>query len=206
LGADVGSVAFSPDGRRLVAGLYDTTILAWDLDPPPRVKTVLDADGAAQAWADLAGEARKAFAARNALADAPQLALPLLKQRLRPAPPVDAQRIGQLIVDLGSDQFAVRQKAQRALEEVGELATGAYERTLAEKPALEVRQRIEGLQSKLRGPVTRPEKLQAFRAVAVLEDIASPEARQLLETLAKGEPEARLTREAQTTLRRLARH
>ncbi len=67
-----------------------------------------------------------------------------------------------------------------------------------------MRRRIEALMEKLRA-VTRPEALRALRAVAVLEDIATPEARQLLETLAKGAPEARLTQEAKASLTRLAK-
>jgi hypothetical protein len=55
----------------------------------------------------------------------------------------------------------------------------------------------------LRGPATRPELLQSLRAVAVLEDIGTPQARRLLEELANGAPEARLTREAKSSLRRL---
>ena len=203
LGGDLSALAFSPDGRRLVAGLADTTILVWDIAPPTAMAVSLDADGAAKAWVDLAGDARKAFAARNALVSSPKVALAMLKQRLRPATSPDAARLSRLIAELGSDQFAVRQKAQKALDDMGELAKGAYERTLAEKPSLEVRQRIEGLLKKLRGPITRREKLQALQAVAVLEDIATPEARQFLETLAGGAPGARETEEAGASLRRL---
>jgi hypothetical protein len=60
------------------------------------------------------------------------------------------------------------------------------------------------LLERVHGPVTQPELLQALRAVAVLEDISTPQARRLLEQLASGAPEARLTREAQASLRRLA--
>jgi WD40 repeat protein len=203
--SEVRSLAFAPDGRRLVAGLLDTTILVWDIDSPPQVSPTLDAQGAAQAWTDLAADSRKAFAARGALAGSPAIVVGMLKERLRPAPPVDAQRLGRLVTELGSDSFAARQKAQKALDEMGELANGAYQRMLSEKPSLEVRQRIEGLLQKARGPVTVPEKLQALRAVAVLEDIATLEAKELLETLAKGEAEARITQEAQASFRRLAR-
>jgi hypothetical protein len=45
--------------------------------------------------------------------------------------------------------------------------------------------------------------LQAVRAVAVLEDIGTQSTRRLLEELAKGAPEARQTREAKASLRRL---
>jgi hypothetical protein len=53
--------------------------------------------------------------------------------------------------------------------------------------------------------VTKPELLQALRAVAVLEDIGTPTARRLLEDLANGASEARLTREAKASLQRLDR-
>jgi hypothetical protein len=47
------------------------------------------------------------------------------------------------------------------------------------------------------------ESLRNLRAVAVLEHIASAEARKLLDTLATGAPEARLTQEAKASLARL---
>jgi hypothetical protein len=47
--------------------------------------------------------------------------------------------------------------------------------------------------------------LRTLRALQVVESVGTPEARQLLESLAKGAPDARLTREAQASLRRLAR-
>jgi hypothetical protein len=46
--------------------------------------------------------------------------------------------------------------------------------------------------------------LRQTRALEALEQIRSPEARKLLERLAAGAPEARLTREAQAALERLA--
>jgi WD40 repeat protein len=208
LGADVTGLAFSPDGRRLVSGLSDTTSLIWEVAPPPKAGKAgaLDAKGAARAWADLGGDARQAFAARGVLADSPGRALPLLKQRLAPAQPADARRLRRLIDELSSKRFAVRDAARRGLEEIGDVAAGALRRALAEKPSLEARRRIEDLLQKLRGPVTKPEALRALRAVAVLEDIASPESRQILRTLAGGDPEARLTREARASLERLALH
>ena len=54
-------------------------------------------------------------------------------------------------------------------------------------------------------PVADPETLRALRAVAVLEDVGTPPARKVLETLAKGSVEARLTQEAKAALARLAR-
>jgi hypothetical protein len=88
---------------------------------------------------------------------------------------------------------------------MGELTLPALRQALAEKPSLEKRQRIERLIEKPHGPITRPETLRALRAVAVLQDIATPEAKQMLATLAQGAPEARLTQEAKASLQLLAK-
>ena len=50
-----------------------------------------------------------------------------------------------------------------------------------------------------------PTTLRNIRVAAVLEYIDTPEARQLLETLARGAPEARLTLETKASLERLSR-
>jgi hypothetical protein len=65
--------------------------------------------------------------------------------------------------------------------------------------------RIEALLGKLEGPVASAETLRSIRAVEALEHIATPEARDLLDRLAAGAPEARLTREAKAALERLGR-
>jgi hypothetical protein len=48
-------------------------------------------------------------------------------------------------------------------------------------------------------------RLRRDRALAVLERIGTPAAREFLQTLAEGMPEARLTQEAKASLERLAR-
>jgi hypothetical protein len=49
------------------------------------------------------------------------------------------------------------------------------------------------------------ERLRTIRALAVLEWTATPAAQRLLEALAQGVPEARLTQEARATLERRVR-
>jgi RNA polymerase sigma factor (sigma-70 family) len=204
--AEVTSLGFSPDGRRLLSGLGDSTVLVWDVGARAPGTEKLGPEGLARAWADLAGaDAARAFRARGALASAPEEAVAWLKGRLKRAAPADAERLRQLLAELGSKRFAVRDKAQAALEGIGDLAEGALRRALADSPTLEVRRRLQGLLARLRGPVTRPEVLRSVRAVAVLEDIATPAARGLLAELAAGAPDARLTREAQASLGRLER-
>jgi RNA polymerase sigma factor (sigma-70 family) len=205
--AEVTWLAFSPDGRRLISGLADSTLLVWDVGPRPAAPAgKLGVEGLAKAWADLAAhDAPRAFRARWALAAVPEETLPLLKQRLHPAQAADMQRLSQLLADLDSDRFAVREKAQADLEELGDLAAPALRQTLTGKPTLEVRRRVQAVLGRLRGPVRQPELRRSLRALPVLEDIGTPAARKLLDELASGAPEARLTREAKASVSRLER-
>ena len=58
---------------------------------------------------------------------------------------------------------------------------------------------------KLQEPITAPATLRSLRSIEVLENIGTLEARQVLETLSKGAAEARLTQEAEASLKRLAK-
>ena len=159
----------------------------------------------AKAWDDLAGsDAARAFRAQWALVSMPEATLTLFQKHLKPALPVDPQRLQKLLEDLESQKFPVRNAANKELEELGALATGALRQALAKKSSLESRRRIEALLDKLREPMMRPDLLRAVRAAAILENIASPEARKLLETLVQGDPNAPLTQEAAGALKRLA--
>ena len=206
-GAEVTWLGFSPDGRRLASGLQDSTLLIWDVGPRPTVsKGKLGAEAAARAWTDLAGnDGPRAFRARWSLAAAPETAVVLFTKHLKPIQAADSKRLQRLITNLDDKRFPVRKEAQKELEEIGELAAPALKKALAEKSSLEVRQRIDSLLGKLRGPVTRPEMMRAVRAVAVLEDVATPQARKLLQALSQGAPEARLTQEAKAALTRLGK-
>jgi hypothetical protein len=122
---------------------------------------------------------------------------------LKAALPPDLKRLRSLIADLESDEFAVREKAQRDLERMGEDAVPALRKALDSKPSAEARRRMESVLKKSR--TLPPGTLQAIRAVEVLENISTPGARRLLESLAEGAPETRLTREAKASLERLSK-
>jgi len=64
-----------------------------------------------------------------------------------------------------------------------------------------VRHRIQELMKRPEGwVVTDPDLLRTLRAIWVLESIGTPEARAVLEDLAKGAPEARQTQDAKSAL------
>jgi hypothetical protein len=204
--ADVTSLAFSPDGTRLVSGLRDTAVLVWDMTALPRLPSLeVRAEELDGLWKDLAGtDTFKAHQAMWKLAATPEKAVPFLKEHVPPAPEVDAGQVRRWIADLDSEQFAVRTAAVKELEKLGDRAAPALREVLAGKPSAEVRKQAEELLAGQR-LVRSPEVLQRLRAVQVLERIGSPEARQFLEALARGAPAARETREAKASLDRLAR-
>ena len=86
----------------------------------------------------------------------------------------------------------------------GEVGVGVetLDKALAAQPPLETRQRLEELRGKMTGMLLQGERLRAFRAVEVLDRIGTPEARELLRTLADGAPEALLTTSARAALKR----
>src|SRR5262249_7483471 len=117
----------------------------------------------------------------------------------------DPQKIRRLIADLDDDVFAVREAAQKALAKLGAVAEPVLRETLDNNPSAETRRRIEGLLAIYTLGAPDPEILRRLRAVQVLEQLATPEARQVLHALARGAAGDRLTREAKTALQRLHR-
>jgi WD40 repeat protein len=200
------AVAFSPDGRVLAVASPDAPIYLWDVAGRLAQPQRLTPAELEKVWMDLGSEdAAAAFRAVRRLAAAPEPAVPFLQQQMRPVAFTDAKRLTQLIADLDNERFEVRQQATEELEKLGELAEPALRKALAGQPTLEARRRLEQLVEKFGGPIVSPAQLQALRAVEVLEHICTSEARQVLESLAKGAPEARLTREARAALQRLDR-
>jgi WD40 repeat protein len=128
-----------------------------------------------------------------------------MKARLHALQPVKAEIIAAWIKDLDHDEFAVRERASHGLEDLGELAEPALRQALTQQPKLEARRRIDKLLSNLSDNPS-PERLRGLRAMEVLENIGTSEARVLLKELSGGVPEARLTREARASLERLQQH
>jgi RNA polymerase sigma factor (sigma-70 family) len=205
-----GSVAFSPDGASAAWGSKDGTVQVrsvsgLEIKEVPR-PAELSAKDLEALWADLAGnDAPRAHQAIHRLALTPSQVEAFLKTRLPPATPAEPGRLKQLVADLESPQFAVRQKATAELEKLGELAITALRRALAGKPSLEVQQRVQTLLTAAENVAATPERLRSHRAVLALVRRPTPEARQILETLARGAEGVSVTEQAKAALVRLAR-
>jgi WD40 repeat protein len=201
--AQITSIVFSRDGSTLISGSEDATALVWDVAGVlnGEIGKITDAEAL---WRSLAGEdAVVAYEAVCALTACRGVAF--LTNHLQPVEVPDAGKIDRLLADLDSDIFATRQRAERELSQMEELAASALRKAAAEGASPEARRRAEALLAKLDVNAPRARTVQAVRAVEVLEHIATPEVRQLLEKLAAGAPEARLTREAKAALDRLQR-
>jgi RNA polymerase sigma factor (sigma-70 family) len=197
-------LAFSPDSKTLASVSADTTGLVWDLTygaAHPGTKQGPDALKAL--WADLASQ--DTVRARRSvwtLTSTPDQFVPLLRNCLQLVPPLDSKKLTRLIADLDASDFKVRQNAYQELEKVGLHAESALRKGLQGSPSLEMRKRLEQL---LETVTHSGESLRVLRAMEVLEQIGTPQARQVLKTLTADAPGPRLRQEAQATLDRLDR-
>src|SRR5207244_1900686 len=128
--------------------------------------------------------------------------VPFLRERLQAKTDSDLKLADHLIADLDSGEFTVRETAAKKLAEMGEPAEPALRQALAGRPSAEVRRRAEAMLTSPR-PIPSGSFLREFRAVWILERIGTPAAREVLEKLGGGFPDAPLTREAKISLQRL---
>jgi WD domain, G-beta repeat len=190
---DIAALAFTADGRGVVAAGADGTVVVWDVPGTGRA--------APATWDDLVGaDAVKAFGAVHALAADPKRSVALVAERLHADPNLE-KKVARLIDDLDHVQYAVRERATVDLRAIGPEAVPSLRAALAREPSAEARQRLEGL---LAVPADPP-AAGLVRGVEVLEQIGSPEARDVLKTLVARKAESPVRRAAADALDRLAR-
>jgi hypothetical protein len=199
---EINCLAFSPDGSWLASGSEDTTVLLWDLRRLPRTRPQM-------LFADLmdTNEEEAAYAVMT-LETMPASILPLLKDHLPKAVALEKQ-IACFFADLDDADYAVREKASRELEKLGPGAEAtlrfALHHELPPEVARRIQETLDSLAEKRSASAPPSEVRGAMRALQILEHIDTPEARQLLEMVAKGHSEAPLTKEAKAALARLAK-
>jgi hypothetical protein len=200
-------------------------------------------------WADLVSpDEAKATRAMLALAASPKETIALLKERLQPVK-ADSKHVEQLVGQLKSSTFTVRNQAMAELEYLGKYIKADLEKAQKTNPDAETASRLKQLLDKMpkeqKTPAPMPLKarpgsnisitnnngvvrilidgvpldltpqvaplppgpsplwVRAVRAVTVLEHFGTPEAQQILQTIAAGEADAMPTVAAQEALKRM---
>jgi hypothetical protein len=214
-GGSWGDLAFSHDNRILAAACTDTTILLWDVTPAWRKLAETEAEpkqlDLEDAWRVLSGgDARKAYRAVYALGRAGDRAVAFMAERLKPPPLAEdlVERVRRAVVDLDHDDIEVRDRASRALGELGAAAEPLMRKALAATASAEVRMRLERILaeagSEAPGPLAPGEALGRHRAIWALERIGTPAARAALDRFAREAHHLRERREAELAAWRLA--
>jgi WD40 repeat protein len=208
LPCEIGCLLFLPDRRTLVSGGADTQVLVWDLTGRAHDgvwRAVQHAPEKQRALWDLlaATDAAQAHRAIWELVADPAGSVSFLAQHLPPAPAANTKLVDRLIDDLNSPVFVTRTRATAQLAKQGEAALPFLRHARKNATSLEQSRRLQPLLDDLERLDLTGDRLRAARAVEVLESIGTAAARKVLENLATGLSEARLTREAQWALRRL---
>jgi hypothetical protein len=208
----VWGMALAPDERSVASSGADGKLLVWDLSglSRPIDKTnPLSAKQLDTLYESLASDdTAHAYQAINTLAGDPTNTLPYLRKRLLdlkakegPTP----EKIAQLIADLDSGEFETRKQATEDLERLGPVVGDALRKALVKPASLEAQRRLERLVSRLDPAILPPEELTILRGVQVMETVGTPEALKILEKLARGRADLRLTEEAALAVERLKR-
>jgi hypothetical protein len=206
------ALAVSPTGRGVAAGLKEKGVTMWATAPEGPRAPPEDPGSAPEAlWGEL-GATDPAVSRVPVAILAARLrtggergarAASFLRDRLAP---FTQDRIRRLLRELDHDDFGVRERASSELALLGAGAEPFFREALEADPSAEVRSRIEQLlETAGQSGILLPDMLRAVRAIESLERAATPEAREILEGIAAGDPVARESREAAAAIARLGR-
>jgi RNA polymerase sigma factor (sigma-70 family) len=194
--ASVSTVAFSPDGRTLFSYGQDGQGYLWSLKPNQAAGPRASLD---VLWTELTEtKAAKAYQGVWALSENPR-AVDYLRKKLPPAALPNKARLAELIAELDSDRFEVREVAGKALAEMAEQAKPTLEEACKTSTSMEQRRRLDDLLSTLKDRLS-PFQIRQMRAVQALELAGTDEAQKALKDWAGGDPAALLTQDAKAAL------
>lgn len=194
----------SGDARGMKWAIYLTP--APVLPPPIRVGDQLSGTALAKVWAGVVSEHnlfRREHCIRVLMAK-PAQAVDAAQGRLKPVPAADAERMAKLFLELDDDAADVRDKAQAELQEAGHRFEATLAAALKAAPAGEVRNRLTSITQKTGETPPPADLVTDLLAIAFLERLDTPAAREVLKAVAGGAPGARITAAAVASLAKLS--
>ena len=208
--------AFSPDARRVVvlgpsseggdSSIYGQhSLYVYDVPAEALNPAAAQVDDAAleKLWPELGGDNElRRQRVLKALRAAPLPTVALLRKKVQPVAAALQRQVEQQITALEDDASAKRDQAMKELQGVAHPFAPLLKAKLAQAPAGETRNRLTFVLKQMSEAKPPQPLVMELRALALLEEIGTPEARELLERIAGGAPQARLTVEAWTVLRR----
>jgi RNA polymerase sigma factor (sigma-70 family) len=185
------TLAFSPDGTRLATGNRDATILVWDVfgawtQTPTAVAPSSQPELEALWTRLLDRDAERACLAMGQLMRRPDASGPFLRRQLLARKSPEVGRLRAWIAALDDDNFVKRERASNELAQHLQLAGPLLKETLAGKPSLEVRRRVESLLARVEPKPLAPETLRDLRALEVVEHLGPTATRDVVGELMEG--------------------
>jgi hypothetical protein len=174
----------------------------------PRTAQIQKAKPRPETWLELwetlsSDDAHRAYKALNEFSSYPLEAMRLIGSRVQVVQGPDEKELSRIVKSLADDQFNVRRNAQSDLLKLNELAVPVLERRLQEECNLEEYQAITSILKKC--TECPPNQLRVLRCIHILENVATPEALEILESLSKGARASRVTQGAREALLRLSK-
>lgn len=199
--------AFSPDSKSIATAGYDGTVLIWNLSSkvqkltPPVVRSSQEAQ---QAWEALKKpDSKTAYQAMNVLTLTPNFTVQKAKEELHAVTGLTQGQLAQLLGDLDSPQFNLREQATKELKEGEDQVIPALQKLLEGKPSLELKRRAQSILDSIYHGQPSAEALLHLRAIEVLERIGTKPVQIVLETIAQGNSLSQRTKAARAALERL---
>ena len=146
----IHAAALSRKSELLATAGMDNTVLLWDPFVPgdkeaPLAQGPLDAKKLDQLWSDLDDKSERGYWALCSLVAARESALAYVRGHLLAEPTKDRKRIKQLIADLDSDEFSVREASHKELEKIIFSIQEEVLLALKANPSAEVQSHLEAL-------------------------------------------------------------